>query len=80
MCISLLISPVLSLNSWSDLIVKDRQQDPQSLTFAHPEQIAKSLVVDQELLLCRLQFTSAMLVTKYSSLIQISWHFIHLLT
>jgi hypothetical protein len=53
MCISLLIYPVLSLNSQS-YFIKDHQQDPQSLTFALPEQIAKSLVVDQELLLCRL--------------------------
>ena len=52
--LSLLISPVLSLNWWLNLVVKDRQQDPPSLTFAHPEQIAKSLVVNQELLLCRI--------------------------
>jgi len=44
--ISLFISPVLDLNWRSDLIVKDRQQNPPSLTFAHPEQIAKLLVVD----------------------------------
>ena len=29
------------LNWQSDLIGKDSQQDPPSLTFAHPEQIAK---------------------------------------
>jgi len=52
MCISLLNSPILSLNWRSDLVVKDRQQDPPSLTFARPEQIAKSLVVDDELLQC----------------------------
>jgi hypothetical protein len=46
------ISPLLCLNWRSNLIVKDRQQNPTSLTFARPEQIAKLLVVDQELLLC----------------------------
>jgi hypothetical protein len=42
MGLSLLISPLW----WSDLIGKDRQQAPPSLTFAHPEQIAKLLIVD----------------------------------
>ena len=46
-----------------------------SLTFARPEQIAKYLAVDQELLLCRIYFISAMPITKYFSAIQISWHF-----
>ena len=67
----------MSLNWQSDLVDKDHQQDAPSLTFARPEQIAKSLVVDQELLQCWLQFTSTMFITKYSSLIQISQHFIH---
>ena len=66
---SLFISPVLDINWLSDIVVKDRQQDPPSLTFARPEQTAKSLVVDQELLQCRLQFKSTMSITKYSSLI-----------
>jgi hypothetical protein len=46
MGLSLLISPLLWLIWWSDLIGKDRQQAPPSLTFAHPEQIAKLLIVD----------------------------------
>ena len=50
--ISLFISPVLDLIWRLNLVVKDRQQNPPSLTFARPEQIAKYLVVDQELLLC----------------------------
>jgi len=62
---------------WLNLVVEDRQQDPPSLPFAHPRAKAKTLVVDQELLQCRLQFTSTMFITKYSSLIQISQHFIH---
>ena len=44
----------LCLNWQSDLIGNDRQQDPPSLTFAHPEQIAKLLVVDQALLQYRI--------------------------
>ena len=69
------ISPVSDDNWWSNLVVSDRQQIPPSLTFAHPKQIAKYLVVDQELLPCQIYLTSAMPITKYSSIIQISWHF-----
>jgi hypothetical protein len=47
-----LVLLLLCLNWWSDMVIKDRQQDPPSLTFACHEQIAKSLVVDQELLQC----------------------------
>jgi hypothetical protein len=47
----------------------DRQQNPQSLPFAHPRAKAKMLVVDQELLLCRLHFKDAMFITKFSSAI-----------
>ena len=50
---------------WQDKSVdKDRQQTPPSLPFARPRAKAKVLVVDQELLLCRLFFTSAMLIPK----------------
>ena len=49
--------------------------NPPSLTFARPEQIAKYLVVDQELLQCQIYFTSAMPITKYSSVILKSRHF-----
>jgi hypothetical protein len=45
--ISLFVSPVLDLNWRLDLVIKDRQQNPPNLTFAHPKQIAKLLVVDQ---------------------------------
>ena len=62
---------------WLNLVVEDRQQDPPSLPFARPRAKAKTLVVDQELLQCRLYFKSTMSITKYSSLIQISQHFIH---
>ena len=48
MCLRLLISQThmhllltKCINWQSDLIGKDSQQDPPSLTFAHPEQIAK---------------------------------------
>jgi hypothetical protein len=50
--ISLFIPPILDLIWWSDMVAKDHQQNPPSLTFAHPEQKTMSLVVDQELLLC----------------------------
>jgi hypothetical protein len=63
--ISLFISPNLDFNWQSDLVVMDRQQNPPSLTFAHPEQIAKYLVVDQELL-CQILFISVMPITEYS--------------
>jgi len=65
-------------HSWRlDFVDKDRQQNPLSLPFACPQAKAKMLVVDQELLLCRLQLKSTMSITRYSSLIQISWQFIH---
>ena len=54
MCLRLLISPLLYLIWRSGLIIKGHQQDPPSLTFARPEQIAKLLVVNQELLLCQI--------------------------
>ena len=73
--ISLFISPILDLNWRSNLVVKDRQQNPPSLTFARPKQNAKSLVVDRELLLCQYNSQMPCLITKYSSIIQISWHF-----
>jgi hypothetical protein len=44
--ISLFISPNLYFNWQSDLLIMDHQQNPPSLTFAHPKQIAKYLVVD----------------------------------
>ena len=50
---------------WRDKSVdKNRQQTPPSLPFARPQAKAKVLVVDQELLQCRLFFTSAMLIPK----------------
>jgi hypothetical protein len=64
--ISLFISPNLDFNWRSDLVIMDCQQNPPSLTFAHPEQIAKYLDVDQELLLCRILFISVMPITEYS--------------
>jgi hypothetical protein len=45
------ISPILDYNWRLEMVVSDRQQNFPSLTFARPEQIAKYLVVDQELLL-----------------------------
>jgi hypothetical protein len=67
--IILFISPVLDLIWRSDMVVKDHQQNPPSLTFPRPKQKAKSLVVDQELLLCRIYFINAVTITKYSSVI-----------
>jgi len=46
----------LYLNWRSNLVDKDSQQDPPSLPFARPRAKAKALVVDQELLQCRLYF------------------------
>ena len=45
------------------------QQIPPSLPFARPRAKAKTLVVDQELLQCRLHFKGARLITKFSSAI-----------
>jgi hypothetical protein len=57
-------------HSWRlDFIDKNRQQNPPSLPFARPRAKAKTLIVDQELLLCRLHFKSVMPITKFSSLI-----------
>lgn len=53
---------------------KDRQQNPPSLLFARPRAKAKTLVVDQDLLLCRLYFKGARFITKFFSVIRINWH------
>ena len=66
--------------SFSDLcwryfiVLNDRQQVPPSLPFARPWAKSKDLVVDQELLLCRLHFINARFITKISSAIWMKWY------
>jgi hypothetical protein len=54
-------------------IDKDHQKNPPSLPFAHPRAKAKTLVVDQELLQCRLHFKYARFITKFSTAIWMNW-------
>ena len=77
MCVKYVVSSFLD-HSWRLYFVdKNRQQNPLSLPFAHPQANAMTLVVDQELLLCRLHFKSTMSITQFSSLIGKNWHYIH---
>jgi hypothetical protein len=52
---------------------KDHQQTPPSLPFAHPRAKAKTLVIDQELLQCRLHFNYARFITKFSTAVWMNW-------
>jgi hypothetical protein len=64
----------LELCWWYRCVDDDCQQTPLSLPFACPRAKAKMLVVDQELLQCRLHFKYARFITKFSTTIWMNWH------
>jgi hypothetical protein len=66
---SVCFSPFWTYVGGINVSIMTANKIPPSLPFARPRTKAKTLVVDQELLLCRLHFKDAMFIKKFSSAI-----------